>query len=313
MFDLVSLGELLIDFTESGKSESGCALFQQNAGGATANVAVNLSSLGHNTAFIGKVGNDLCGKYLKNTLGSFGVDTGSLIVSNEAFTTLAFVALDENGERSFSFARNPGADTLLRYEEIDPETLSDLRILHVGSLSTTAEPSKTATFRAIETALENGAVISFDPNYRESLWSGPEEAACRMREIMKLSDMIKMTDQEALMITGIPDPEGALSYVFGQGVRLAAVTVGPGGAYVMAGGETAYVPTEKIDPVDTTGAGDAFWAGFVHAFLESGKDLDDVNIQDAVSFAACGNRIAAKCIMQKGAMIKKETLSQAQP
>lgn len=310
MFDLVSLGELLIDFTESGKSESGGAVFQENAGGATANVAANLSSLGHKTAFIGKVGSDLCGDFLRKTLESFGVDTRSLISTDEAFTTLAFVALDENGERSFSFARNPGADTLLRYEEIDRETLENLRILHVGSLSTTAEPSRTATFAAMKTAKENGALISFDPNYRESLWPGYEEAASSMREIMKYADMVKMTDQEAEMITGNPEPTEALSLLCKNGVRLAAVTVGPDGAYVAAGGETAYVPADKKDPVDTTGAGDAFWSGFIHAFIESKKELDDVNVTDAVSFAEYGNRLAGKCIMQKGAMINKEAASQ---
>lgn len=302
LYDAVALGELLIDFTQAGTTPDGKALFQQNAGGAVANVMANLSALGHRTAFITKVGNDLCGGFLKDTLDRYGIDTRSVAVTGEAFTTLAFVAIDKSGERSFSFSRNPGADTLLRYSDIDESLLKRTKIFHVGSLSTTADPARSATFRAIETASEAGAVISFDPNYRASLWPDEETASVYMRKLLEKANVVKMAECETGLMTGYDDPETALRCIYEGGADLAVVTMSEKGAMVMADGITAMVPTERMDPVDTTGAGDAFWAGFLHCLIESGKLPSEVTIDEAVSFAGFGNKKAAECIGRIGAM-----------
>lgn len=304
MFDAVSLGELLIDFTEYGKSPNGNTLYQRNAGGATANVMADLSAMGHQTAFIGKVGKDDCGKFLKNTLESYGINTHSLLLSKEAFTTLAFVSLDEKGERSFSFARNPGADTLLREDEVPEDMIKESKILHLGSLSTTAEPSKSATYKAIDIAKENHVLIAFDPNYRPSLWESKEKAVDAMIQITEKCDLMKATDEEAEMITKIGNPALAAQKLCQMGPKVVAITSGGNGCTICLKGQTAYVPTTKVTPVDTTGAGDAFWAGFLHRFLLLGKNISSLTTEDVVLFAEFGNEIAKKCIMKTGAMLR---------
>lgn len=166
--DIAALGELLIDFTEAGYSKDGMKLFEQNPGGAPANLLTVASHMGYKTAFIGKVGTDMHGAFLKKTLQKEGIDTTALIEDEHYFTTLAFVEIDENGERNFSFARKPGADTQLRKEELDKELLRNCKIFHFGSLSLTDEPARSATLEAVKTAKETGALISYDPNYRAS-------------------------------------------------------------------------------------------------------------------------------------------------
>lgn len=183
MFDVIALGELLIDFTPYGTSRDGRALFEQNPGGAPANVLAALSRLGQKTAFIGKVGEDMHGHLLKDTLEECGINTSGLILDPDYFTTLAFVAL-ENGERSFSFARKPGADTRLRKEEVSENLLKQTRIFHCGSLSLTDEPSRSATLYAVDQAKKNGVLISYDPNYRALLWKSPQDAMEQMRSII---------------------------------------------------------------------------------------------------------------------------------
>ena len=174
--DIVALGELLIDFTESGYSKNGMKLFEQNPGGAPANLLTAASHMGCSTAFVGKVGNDMHGHFLKETLKKEGIDTRAVIEDTEYFTTMAFVELDERGERSFSFARKPGADTMLRKEELDEKLLSNCKIFHFGSLSLTNEPSRSATLEAVSIAKKAGVIISYDPNYRASLWEKKETA-----------------------------------------------------------------------------------------------------------------------------------------
>ena len=192
-FDVVALGEILIDFTYYGKSEGGMKLFEQNPGGAVANVLSAVSNLGGKTAFIGKVGTDMHGEFLCETLNTQGIDSSSVVKSPDAFTTLAFVSLNEAGERSFSFARKLGADTLLTFDEISPDKLENTQVFHIGSLSLTDEPSRTATFKAVEAAKKSGAVISYDPNYRAILWENEEKAKEGMRSVLKYADFIKIS------------------------------------------------------------------------------------------------------------------------
>ena len=184
MYDITALGELLIDFTPCGTSEAGRQLFEQNPGGAPANVLVSVSRLGQKAAFIGKVGDDMHGALLKKTLEENNVDTSGLIVDPNVFTTLAFVTLTD-GERNFSFARKPGADTQLRKEEVNLEILKNTRIFHFGSLSLTDEPARSATIYAVENAKQCGALISYDPNYRAPLWKDRETAVKEMRSVIK--------------------------------------------------------------------------------------------------------------------------------
>ena len=170
MYDIVALGELLIDFTTCGKSANGMRLFEQNPGGAVCNVLSAMAKQGDKTAFIGKIGKDMHGAFLKQSIESVGIDTRGVIEADDVFTTLAFVELSDSGERSFSFARKPGADTCLRPDELDEALLKQTRVLHIGSLSLTNEPARSATIRAIELAKASGAMISYDPNYRAPLW-----------------------------------------------------------------------------------------------------------------------------------------------
>lgn len=208
--DITALGELLIDFTPAGVSQQGMRLFEQNPGGAPANLLAAAAKFGRKTAFIGKVGKDMHGDFLKETLIRAGINTDNLIQDEKYFTTLAFVSLKENGEREFAFARKPGADTNLCMKEIDPEILENTRVFHVGSLSLTDDPSRTATYEAINIARNSGAVISYDPNYRAALWSDPETAQLRMQSLIPYVDMMKISDEETSLLTPYQDPEEAI-------------------------------------------------------------------------------------------------------
>lgn len=303
MMELTVLGELLIDFTQAGESENGMRLFEQNPGGAVANVAAAAARLGHKTAFIGKVGNDMHGRFLAQVLEETGIDCRGLVFSETAFTTLAFVALDEKGERSFSFARKPGADTCLGTEELDRELLQSSRILHVGSLSLTAEPARSATLAAIRQAKAAGAVISYDPNYRASLWESESQAKEQMRSLTPMVDMMKLSDNETALLTGYSSPRQAALALNKQGISCVVVTLGAAGALVCVGGETQTIPGLPVPTVrDTTGAGDAFWGGFLARFLESGLKAEEIRLGDALEFARWGNAAAACCIQKRGAI-----------
>ena len=251
--DITALGELLIDFTPAGVSQQGMRLFEQNPGGAPANLLAAAAKFGRKTAFIGKVGKDMHGDFLKETLIRAGINTDNLIQDEKYFTTLAFVSLKENGEREFAFARKPGADTNLCMKEIDPEILENTRVFHVGSLSLTDDPSRTATYEAINIARNSGAVISYDPNYRAALWSDPETAQLRMQSLIPYVDMMKISDEETSLLTPYQDPEEAIQYLLRQGVHLVAVTLGRDGALI--GNENGiikarglFLPVRSIQP-----------------------------------------------------------------
>jgi fructokinase len=277
-------------------------LFEQNPGGAVANVLAAAARLGEKTAFIGKVGNDMHGAFLKTTLEIAGIDTTGLVMSDEFFTTLAFVALSASGERTFSFARKPGADTQLAISEINESILQSTEVFHVGSLSLTDEPARSATHHAIKVAKEHGAVISYDPNYRASLWKDEETAKQRMRELLPYVDVMKLSDEETVLLTEEPAPGHAAKKLNEMGISCVAVTLGKKGALVSVDGKSETVPGYTQPAIDTTGAGDAFWGGFLHRMLTLKKRPDQLTLREAADCAGWGNAVATCCVQKRGAI-----------
>ena len=300
MYDVTALGEVLIDFTEAGVSEGGQRLFEQNPGGAPANVLVALQHLGHPTAFIGKVGTDMHGAFLREVLEGEDIDCTGLISDPNFFTTLAFVALAPTGERTFSFARKPGADTQLAPADLARDVIAATKVFHVGSLSLTDEPARSATLSAIDLAREAGCTVSYDPNYRANLWPSAEAASKQMRSIVPSVDLMKISDEECELMTGVADPAEAARLLVAQGVKVVVVTLGGSGALVCCAEGVREVPGFPAEVVDTTGAGDSFWGGFLAAFVESGLAPDAVTLDDAAAFARMGNAVASLCVRGRG-------------
>lgn len=301
-FSVAALGELLIDFTECGVSTSGMKLFERNPGGAVANVLAAVTKLGGSTAFLGKVGNDIHGQFLKSTLEEAGINTQGLILAEDVFTTLAFVALSASGERTFSFARKPGADTQLTVREVNDTVIQNARILHIGSLSMTDEPARSATLCAIVRAKEMGKFVSYDPNYRATLWLNEEVAKARMRELLPYVDIIKLSDEETGLLTERDDPAEAAAFLNARGISCVAVTLGKRGALVGVDGRCKIVPGYPLPSVDTTGAGDAFWGGVLYKILESGKYPCRITLLEMADYADFGNAVATCCVQKRGAI-----------
>lgn len=303
-YDISAFGEILIDFTYVGDHSSGQKLFAQNPGGAPANVLVSATKLGSNTAFIGKAGDDMHGIFLKKTVENEQVNTDGFILDKDYFTTLAFVDLDENGERHFSFGRKPGADTQLTEEEMNSDNISNIikksKIFHVGSLSLTHEPSRSATFRGIEIAREAGVLISYDPNYRASLWESKDAAKAQMQRITP--DIMKISDEETDLLTSKSDYEEAAKELFDKGVKVVVVTLGSEGAYVYnkEGGQVVSGFVSQV--VDTTGAGDAFWGGFLHKIANSNKAPEELSLEELAQYVRFANAVASLCVEGSGAI-----------
>lgn len=310
MISVSALGELLIDFTDAGISANGQKLFERNAGGAPANVLVALERLGHETAFLGKVGDDMHGRFLRDTLTTQNINCDGLIVDPDVFTTLAFVALSPTGERSFSFARKPGADTQLTRDEIRRDIIASSKIFHVGSLSLTDEPARSATIEALETAREAGCIISYDPNYRASLWPSAEVAAEYMRKVIPYANLLKMSAEEVVLLTGLHRPSEGAQALLDAGVDVVCVTMDADGAYVATREGAQLVPSFRVEPIDTTGAGDSFWGGFLSAVLEGGKALADITLQDVCTYARFANAVASLCVRGRGAIPSMPTRAQ---
>ena len=288
-YDVVALGELLIDFTESGKSSDGMRLFEQNPGGAPANMLTAVSRFGWKTALIAKVGDDMHGRFLIETLEKEGIATDAVIRDPKQFTTLAFVGLDSNGERTFSFARKPGADTMLRDDELDMELLTNCKVFHFGSLSLTDEPARSATQKAVRTAKDSGAVISYDPNYRASLWPDVDTAVEMMKSAVPFADVLKVSDEESFLLTGCKDPEEAAEKLLAMGPKL-----------LVGNGIKEKIPAFSVQSIDTTGAGDSFWGGFIGSFLTLGKKVEEMTREDLQKCAITGNAFAALCVQKRG-------------
>ena len=302
MYDVIALGELLIDFTPSGTSSAGMRLFEQNPGGAPANVLCALSNFGKRTGLIGKVGADMHGDFLRSILVEKSVDVRGLISAPDVFTTLAFVALSDTGERSFSFARKPGADTCLRVDELDIDMLKHCKIFHFGSLSLTDEPARTATLCAVRTAKEAGAIVSYDPNYRALIWPGEQTAIEQMRSVLDLVDIIKISDEETALLTDKHSPADAAAALLDMGIGCAVVTLGKDGAYAATRNGSARLSPPDVPVVDTTGAGDAFWGGFLYKLLEKGIRPSELSADDLPDFVNFANLVATLCVKKRGAI-----------
>ncbi|MDR2510230.1 MAG: carbohydrate kinase, partial [Spirochaetaceae bacterium] len=230
MFDVLALGEALIDFTPAGLSPSKMNLYERNPGGAPANVLCALSRLGRKTAFIGKVGDDAHGRFLRAVLEENNVDTQGLVADASVFTTLAFVELSGGGERSFSFARKPGADARLTPEELRLPLLENCRIFHFGSLSLTDSPSRAATLEALAAAQKAGAYISFDPNYRAGLWDSEAEAVFTMRASLALASLVKISLEEMFLLTNKEEEREGARFILDRGASCVVITMGARGA-----------------------------------------------------------------------------------
>ena len=309
-FDIVALGEVLIDFTVADVSESGMRLFEQNPGGAPANMLTAALQAGLETAFIGKVGTDMHGKFLRETLDKIGIDTSGLVSDEEVFTTLAFVSLNAGGEREFSFARKPGADTMLKSSELNKEILKNTKVLHVGSLSLTHEPSRTTTFDAVKIAKKAGAIISYDPNYREKLWENVDEAKKWMSKMLEYADIMKISDEETSLLTPYNEPLAAGKYLVENGRKLVVVTLGEKGALAVSKTGYVEVPGFKSNVVDTTGAGDSFWGGLVARFLNENVDLDNISTKQMYDIARYGNAVASLCVEKRGCIVSIPTFDE---
>ncbi len=312
MYDVTALGEALIDYTPAGLSENGMPLFEQNPGGAPANVLACVSKLGLKTAFLGKVGADMQGDFIRDTLKSAGIEIRGLISDSQVFTTLAFVSLDSRGERSFSFARKPGADTCLRPEELKLPLIETCRIFHFGSLSLTDSPAREATIFALDTAKKAGCLISYDPNYRPLLWESREQAVLQLRSVLPYADLVKISDEEAALVTGCAQPEKAALSLLKGGAKLLAVTLGKSGALVASSSGCVTVPGFAVRAVDTTGAGDAFWGAFLFALLQLGKAPEACTPDELYTLGRFANAAAALCITKTGAIPALPTLGEIQ-
>lgn len=288
-FDVVALGELLIDFTENGRSEQGNTLFEANPGGAPCNVLAMLKKLGRSCAFVGKVGEDMFGHLLRDTAEEAGICMDYLVFDKDARTTLAFVKTFPNGDRDFSFYRNPGADMMLTVEELPLEAIANSRIFHFGTLSMTHKGVRQATCEAIDCAGSGGALISFDPNLRPPLWSSLEEARAQIEYGLAHCGILKIADNELEFITGETNFDRGASILRKKypNIRLLNITAGAEGSYSYYENQRVFVPACKLGGViETTGAGDTFCACVLNYVLEHGLDgLTADNLTEMLQFA----------------------------
>lgn len=307
-FDVIALGELLIDMTDNGVSEQGNTLFEANPGGAPCNVLAMLNKLGRKVGFIGKVGDDLFGHRLKKVLDEVGIDTGNLIIDKEARTTLAFVETFEDGDRDFSFYRNPGADMMLKKDEVDVSLLQDTKIFHFGTLSMTHPGVREATKFAIDVAKKAGALISFDPNLREPLWNSLDEAKEQVLYGLTKCDVLKISDNEIQWLTGEEDyTEGVKRIREKNNIPLILVSLGKEGsrAYYKNPGSGEEIMVEVMpflqeNTIETTGAGDTFGGCILNYILEKGfNNLSENDLKEMLTFA---NGAASIVTTRKGAL-----------
>ena len=301
-FDVTALGELLIDFTENGSSSQGNPVMEANPGGAPCNVLAMLERLGKKTAFIGKVGKDMFGTQLKNAVEEVGIDTRNLIMDENCHTTLAFVHTYPDGDRDFSFYRDPGADMMLTKEEVQKDLIEASRIFHFGTLSSTHEGVREATRYAIELAKEAGCIVTFDPNLRPPLWKSLEDARAEIEYGMSKCDVLKISDNEVEFMCGTTDyNKGASMLQEKYNIPLILITMGKDGSrayYKDMIVEAA--PFLQENTIETTGAGDTFCASTLNYVLDHGlENLTEENLKELLTFA---NAAASLITTRKGAL-----------
>lgn len=299
MYDVIALGELLIDFASKSADADGYPTMAANPGGAPGNFLAALNAYGKKTAFLGKVGDDAFGHLLLGTLNRAGIETRGILVDPTVFTTLAFVTFDESGDRSFSFARKPGADTQIFWEEVDKTMIDQAKIFHFGTLSLTGEPARTTTQKCVAYAKAQGKLITCDPNLRKPLWATMEEAKEQILWSLHQADVVKISDEEVEFLWGCTPEEGAQKLLTECGVSLAMVTLGPKGCLLQTANAVCTVPGLKVSPIDTTGAGDIFGGSAVSRLLDLGKDiaeLTDADLEFIGSFATTAASLSTEVL-----------------
>lgn len=294
------MGELLIDFTPMKETEDGRLPFARNPGGAPANVAVQAVRAGISAGFLGRVGQDMFGDFLISTLKSRGVDTAGLSQDPEASTTLAFVQLNDKGDRDFSFYRNPGADTRLSFEDVDLSLVDNCRMLCFGSLLLTAQPSRSAAERLVDYARKNGKLTAYDPNWRPPLWKDQAEGIARMKSMIPKADIMKVSGEELGLLTGESSLRDGAAALFAQGVSLVAVTLGPKGCALFGRNFSLELPTYDTQVKDTTGSGDSFFGALLAKIIGSGKHPQELTREELSDFGDFANAAGAVCASEMG-------------
>lgn len=308
MTEITTIGEVLIDLTQTGVNGQNVPVFAANPGGAPANVAVAAARLGASAAFIGKVGRDGFGAYLTGVLTENGVDASG-VRADETPTTMAVVTVAPGGERSFRFVR--GADALLTEGEVDTALVEGTKVLHFGSVSLTAEPARSATLFAARHAREHGVLVSYDPNYREALWPDREEAVARMCAPLPLADVLKLSDEELPLLTGTDDPAEGTRRLADRGVSLVLLTLGGEGAFWRWQGKTGLVPGVATAVADTNGAGDTFLGAVLSRLVRRGeRPLEGLTVRELEDILAFANRAASKTCSRSGAIPAMPTLAE---
>ena len=304
MLDIITIGEMLIDLTQTGISEMGIPVYTAFPGGAPANVAVAAAKLGAKTGFIGKVGNDAFGNLLVETLKQNNVNTDNMIISDKVNTTLAVVSLKDGGERDFAFYRKGFADTRLSESEISDDILKNTHILHFGSVSMTEEPSRSATLNSVFRAKNMGATITYDPNYRASLWESRQDAIEKMKKPLDMVDILKVSDDELPLLADTDDIEaGAMILAEKYSIHLVLVTMGAKGAYYRFGNHTGVCDGINVKVADTNGAGDTFFGAFLSGMARINKykpaQLTETEVKELVTFS---NKAAGITASRSGAI-----------
>ena len=310
-YDVIALGELLIDFTMNGQSEQGNNMFEACPGGAPCNVLALLNKMGKKTAFIGKVGKDQFGTLLRETITEAGIDASNLVVDENVNTTLAFVHTFPDGDREFSFYRNPGADMMLTADEVNPEVVKDTKIFHFGTLSMTHDGVREATKKAVETAKENGCLVSFDPNLRPPLWSSLDLAKEQMEYGFGKCDILKISDNEIQFVSGKEDYDEGIAYLQEKyNIPLILLTMGNDGSRAYYKGMRVESPGFSVKAIETTGAGDTFCGSSLNYLVE--HDFDNLTEEQLGEMLTFANAAAALVTTKKGAIkampVKEEVL-----
>ena len=310
-YDVIALGELLIDFTMNGQSEQGNNMFEACPGGAPCNVLALLNKMGKKTAFIGKVGKDQFGTLLRDTITEAGIDASNLMVDENVNTTLAFVHTFPDGDREFSFYRNPGADMMLTADEVNPEVVKDTKVFHFGTLSMTHEGVREATKKAVETAKANGCLVSFDPNLRPPLWSSLDLAKEQMEYGFGKCDILKISDNEIQFVSGKEDYDEGIAYLQETyNIPLILLTMGKDGSRAYYKGMRVERPGFSVKAIETTGAGDTFCGSSLNYLVEHDfENLTEEQLGEMLTFAnAAAALVTTKKCAIKAMPVKEEVL-----
>jgi fructokinase len=304
---IISLGEALIDFIPLDEQNT---TYQKSPGGAPANVAVGLARLGARSTFLGKVGDDVLGRFLQETLQEYGVRTNQMLLTPDARSGVVFVTNGEDGERSFDFYIDPSADRFLQVNDIDEEDFLTHKILHFGSISLISSPAKEATHHAVKVAKENGLLVSYDPNLRIGLWDSEESARETIKSLLPEADVLKISEEELEFITGEKKIEAGAAKLKAYNIPFLIITMGAEGSFVYVGDARQYVPAMKVKAVDTTGAGDAFVSGILYSVHEYTGDIESLSIEEAARMAQFAAVSGALTASTKGAMTALPSLKE---